>query len=158
MFIRSLVAPGPAPETGKRSNTRVAPEPACEPACEPSASSQPSKTRVVVEDSRRIFFANLRSDKIVKPEPVTEEGEQHSERDSTSEVFSVKFTLEGLLSFQSTAAGIQKTKPSKEARPLPRKRPNYNGTKRRLLAQVTNREKFLGLYGEVVDGLVFRRV
>ena len=122
-FIRSLAAPKPVPSPVERERD-----------CEPSSSSQPR-----VEGSRKRFFASLRSEEVVRPQPPAEKNAECT----SSENFAVKFSLEGLLAFQNTALGIQNTKSATERKALPRKRPNYNNSKRKLLAQVSSRQKFL---------------
>lgn len=59
------------------------------------------------------------------------------------DVAAVAFTLEGLLAFRDTASGIMFGKTAAESRAPARKRPNYNGTNRRLLAKMTDRVRFL---------------
>lgn len=140
-FIRSLSSAG-------SSSAVVEPEPADRPSASSQASklavsqqesSQPSKP--LVESSRKQFFASLRAgESVVTHEPDTEENQPCPEID-TSE--SVQFTLEGLLAFRNTADGIQRTKTAAEARQPPSKRPNYNSSKRKLLAKVVERQKFL---------------
>lgn len=64
-----------------------------------------------------------------------------------SGVLGVEFSLEGLLDFRDAADGIQFGKAAEEARPLPRKRPNYNGSNRKFLAKIHDRQKLLRLDG-----------
>ena len=70
------------------------------------------------------------------PEPATSEK-------TSQESAAVKFTLENLQAFCDTAAGIVLGKTADEARPLRRRRPNYNSSKRKLLAKMPERTPFL---------------
>lgn len=70
-----------------------------------------------------------------------------------SGVLGVEFTLEGLLDFRDAADGIQFGKTAEEARPVPRKRPNYNGSNRKFLAKIHDRQKLLDWM--VLDAHIF---
>ena len=70
----------------------------------------------------------------------------------------VRFTLEGLVAFCDTAEGIVRGKSAQESRPQARKRPNYNSTKRRFHAKVSDRAPFLGLAGRSFLRFCLQRV
>ena len=110
----------------------------------PSASSCSRPSKLVVSEGRKSFFAALRV-----PGPTADAGAEQTELDelpaTQSQSSSVRFTLEGLLEFRDTVGAVQNTKTAAEVKAVHRKRPNYNGAKRKLLARVDHREKPLDL-------------
>lgn len=110
----------------------------------PSASSCSRPATPVVSEGRKGFFAALRvPGRRARPE--TEQTEPDELPATQSQSSLVRFTLEGLLEFRDAVGAVQNTKTAAEAKPVHRKRPNYNGTNRKLLAQVEHREKPLDL-------------
>lgn len=112
----------------------------------PIAASGPSSSKSSsskVGASRKSFFARLadvegageRAER--KPDPTPEQVQVPRKGGQ------VKFTIEGLLSFQDTASGILLGKTAAQTRAPPRKRPNYNSNKRKFLAHIPEREKCL---------------
>ena len=106
-----------------------------------SSKSSSSKT----DASRKNFFAQLavvggacgRTEE--KQDPTPEQPQVAKQGGK------VKFTIESLLSFQDTASGIILGKTAAESREPHRKRPNYNSSKRKLMATTQEREKHLDI-------------
>lgn len=66
--------------------------------------------------------------------------EAHLEHEGESKDLKVEFTLEGILEFRRTSTMLELHSRKPEVK---RKRPNYNGHKRRFLAKQINRVKYL---------------
>jgi len=153
-FIRSLAPAEPAPKRPKLATVVASRDEHADAEASSSSSSalvsQMVGAKVSVSASsaplsrRKMFISMLNKEKNVEPK-----GESDSEPEAlqkpAKDAGAVRFTLEGLQAFRSTATGIVSGKTAAEARPARRRRPNYNSSKRRLLAHMPERTKFLAM-------------
>lgn len=104
---------------------------------------QSSSSTPAASSSRKKFFSTLvleeEEETSSKQKPDPEQTPEQVQPPSSREIPAVKFTLEGLLAFKDTAQAIEVGKAAKDVRERVRKRPNYNSSKRRLLAKMTDR-------------------
>eukprot|EP00435_Cladocopium_sp_Y103_P022346 s1099_g5.t1 len=150
----SLLVPANADPKRPKPETTIA---SSSQAVDAEASRSSSSASV----SRRKRYISM----LVKQEEVPVEGGSDSEpaalEKSSQESAAVQFTLENLQAFCDTADGIVLGKTAAEARPLRRRRPNYNSSKRKLLAKMPERTAFLAgleMFKAVPASIDFKRL